>query len=200
VTISPGLAAELALLTQALDLPGTEVADTLTRLAADAQSAIGSYLGLSVVITANGSEFDFTILRDATHSDHVRTSLLIPLTTAAATANSTPASVALILYAATPGAFIDLAADLSWITGRVPANFRIDEHCALPASYTDPTAMTAMSSINQALGVLIGRGSTPERAERDLYERAAAAGIELVAAATLVLAALVPPEAEPEWS
>jgi hypothetical protein len=50
-----------------------------------------------------------------------------------------------------------------------------------------------MSSINQALGVLIGRGATPERAERDLHMRAATAGIELAAAATILLTARTPP-------
>ena len=200
MTISPGLAAELGLLTQALDLPGIDTAETLTRLAADAQTAVESYLGLSVVITANRAKFDFTVLNAGTRPEHIRTSVLVPLSPGPADGSAAAASVALILYAATPGAFIDLAADLSWITGRALPDFQLDQHRTLPDSATNPSPLAAMSSIDQALGVLIGRGSTPEQAERDLYERAAAAGIELVAAATLVLAALVPPDAEPEWS
>jgi hypothetical protein len=98
--------------------------------------------------------------------------------------------VALILYAATPGAFIDLAADLSWITGRTIADFRLDEHRTLPASYIDPTPLAAMSDIDQAIGVLIGRGSIPEHAERDLYARAVTAGTDLLGAASLILASL----------
>ncbi len=196
MTIPAGLEAELGLLTQALDLPGTDVADTLTRLAADAQTAVGSYLGLSVAITADGSAFDITVLSEGTQPDDVRTSLLVPLSSADAGANSA-AAVALILYAATPGAFIDLAADLSWITGRDLLDFPLDEHRTLPPSYSYPGPVAAMSDINQALGVLIGRGSTPDQAERDLYERAATAGIDLGGAAGLVLAALTPvPEPE----
>ncbi len=172
MTVPAGLAAELRLLTQALDLSGADVADTLTRLAADAQCTVASYLGLSVAITANHSKLDFTVLSDGTRPEAIRTSLLIPLTTATASARRSSTSVALILLAAaSSGAFTDLSADLSWITGRAPADFRLDEHLALPASYTDPTAIAAMSNINQALGVLIGRGSTPEQAERDLYTR-----------------------------
>jgi hypothetical protein len=196
VTIPARLAAELALLTQALDLPGTDVAQTLGRLAADAQSAVESYLGLSVAITADRIRFDLTLLDDGTQSVHIQTSLLVPLSTAAAQASETPGSVALILYAATPGAFIDLAADLSWITGRALTEFRLDEHRTLPSTYVAPTSLAAMSSINQALGVLIGRGATPEQAERDLHMRAATAGIEFAAAATIVLAALTPPNPE----
>jgi hypothetical protein len=197
VTIPAGLAAELGLLTQALDLPGTDVAETVTRLAADAQTAVDSYLGLSVMIIANRSQFDLTVLAEGTEPEHIRTSLLVPLSTAdTAQASSPPASVALILYAAAPGAFIDLAADLSWITGRTLADFPLDEHRTLPSNYTDPTPLAAMSHINQALGVLIGYGSVPEQAERDLYARAAAAGIDVVGAATLILAALKSPEPE----
>jgi hypothetical protein len=198
VILKPGLAAELELLTQALDLPGTDVAETLSLLAADAHTAVDSYRGLSVAITANRSQFDLTVLADGTHPDDILTSILIPLSNAAGRAF--PASVALILYACTPGAFIDLAADLSWITGRALADFRLDEHRTLPSSYMNPGPLRAMSTINQALGVLIGRGSIPEHAERDLYARAASAGIEMLEAATLILASLSPhdPELDPE--
>jgi len=180
-------------LTQALDLRGTDVAETLTRLAADAQAAVDSYLGLSVAITANRSEFELTILTKGTQAEHIRTSLLVPLSHPAprcVAASTPPTSVALILYAANPGAFIDLAADLSWITGLPLADLRLDERRTLPENVTNPSVLSVMSSINQAIGVLIGRGSTLEQAERDLQARAAAAGIELSAAANLILATM----------
>ncbi len=199
VTIKPGLAAELNLLTQALDLPGTDVAETLTRLAADAQTAVNSYLGMSVMITASRSQFDLTVLAEGTQPDDIRTSLLVPLAPAG-DGSATSASVALVLYAAASGAFVDLAADLSWITNRVLADFRLDEHRALPASYTNRTRFGAMSNINQALGVLIGGGSTTEQAESDLQARATTAGIDVLGAATLILAALKPLTSEPERS
>ncbi len=130
------------------------------------------------------------MLEQATAED-IRTSLLVPLAgTHRGTADT--ASVALILYAATPGAFTDLAADLSWITGRDLADFPRDEHLALPTGHADPAPLATASTINQAIGVLIGRGSSPEQAERDLYTRAIAAGIDLLGAATLVLASLRP--------
>jgi hypothetical protein len=55
VTITPGFAAELGPLRQALDLTGMGVADTPTRLASDAQTAVDSYLGLPVAINASRS-------------------------------------------------------------------------------------------------------------------------------------------------
>ncbi len=109
MTIPAVLAAELDLLTQALDLPGADVAMTLTRLAADSQTAVDTYLGLSVIIIANRSRFDLTVLNEGTQTDDIRTSL----------------------------------------------------------------------------------------AERDLYARAVAAGLDLLGAATLILASLAPPTPEP---
>jgi hypothetical protein len=196
VTITPGLAAELGLLTQALDLPGADVAQSLNRLAVDAQAAVDSYLGMSVMIIADRSQFEFTLLSDNAQPEDVRTSLLVPLPAAPLGAMAVTASATIVLYAATPGAFIDLAADLAWITGRPLADFRLDEHRTLPASYKSPAHLGAMSAINQAIGVLIGYGSTTEQAERDLYARAASDGIDLFGAATLILAGLTPPQPE----
>jgi hypothetical protein len=198
VTITPGLAVELGLLTQALDLPGTDVAETAARLASDAQTAVESYLGLSVLITAHRSTFDLTVLNPGTQPEHIRASLLIPMSPGPVNVGTASAPVALVVYAATPGSFTDLAADLSWITGRDLTEFRLDEHLALPPSYADHSPIAAMSSVNQALGVLIGRGSTPEQAERDLHARAVTAGIDVLAAATLILASLTQPAANPE--
>jgi hypothetical protein len=188
VTIPPGLAAELALLTEALDLPDVGVAETLTRLATDARTAVESYLGLSVAITAHEKTFDLIFLNADARPEQITTSLLVPL---AVPADGGAASIALILYAETPGAFVDLAADLVWITGRPAGDFTLDEHRSLPTNST--ARFSDLSSINQALGVLIEQGSTPEQAERELTARAATARIELAAAAALILAALTPP-------
>lgn len=198
MTITPGLAAELDLLTQALDSPGTDVAETVMRLDADARTAVDSYLGLSFAITTDRARFDLTVLDEHTEPDDIRTSLLVPLSAAAGVGSAAPVSAALILYAATPGALIDLAADLSWITSRALTEFRLDEHRTLPPSHTDPSPLQAISIINQALGVLIGRGSSPEQAQRDLHARAVSAAIHPLGAARLILAALRPPEPEPE--
>jgi hypothetical protein len=71
---------------------------------------------------------------------------------------------ALILYAQRRGAFIDLAADLSWLTGRDPSEFVLDHHFTLPNHLDAPEGLTVASVINQAIGVLIAHGRTPEQA------------------------------------
>jgi hypothetical protein len=195
VKITAALVAELDLLTQALDVPGTDVAQTMSRLATDARTAVASYLGLSVAVTASEEELDFTMIDEGLDLASARTSLLVPLS-APTVDGTTRASVALIFYAAAPGAFIDLAADLAWITGRDPADFRLNEHRTVPHSAADPAPLESLTRINQALGVLIGRGSTPEQAERDLYARAARTDSDIRDAAISILATLKPPTSE----
>ncbi len=132
--IPPDLAAELALLTKAIDLRDADVAETLTRLVATTQNAVESYLGLSVAITIDQTTHGFTVLNDGVQPEQIRSSLLVPLP-------AKPASVALILYAATPGAFIDLAADLACITGRELDELRLDEHRTFSAGGAAPTQL-----------------------------------------------------------
>jgi hypothetical protein len=194
VIIPSGLAAELVLLAQALDLPDFTLVEFLSRLVADSQAAVDSYLGVSVSIAAHRSHFDLTVLDEDSIPDDIRASVLVPLS-AAVNDSTIATSVALTLYAGAPGAFIDLAADLSWITGRPLTDFQLDAHRTPPSSF--PTAeIAATSSINQALGVLIGRGRTPEQAERDLSARAVTAGIDLLGTASLILASIKSPVPE----
>jgi hypothetical protein len=196
VKITAALAAELELLTQALDDPSTDLAESITRLAAAVRTAVDSYLGLSVTIAFKSEQLDLTVLDEDVDFASVRTSLFVPLAPTIIDAITTTTSVALVLYAATPGAFIDLAADLAWITGHEPAEFQLDEHRFLPHSAADPTPLAALSLINQALGVLIGRGSAPELAEQTLQARATNAGTDILQAAMSILAALRQPRSE----
>jgi hypothetical protein len=195
VKIATALAAELDVLTQSLDGAGTDLAESMTRLAADARTAVGSYLGLSMQITVMEKTVHLTMLDEDVDFVAVRTSLFLPLSAASVDGTTTQEDVALILYAATPGAFIDLAADLAWITGQEPADFRLDEH-RNPDGVADSTTLAALSHINQALGALIGQGSTPEQAERDLHARAAHTSSDLAAAAMSILAALNLPRSD----
>jgi hypothetical protein len=81
--------------------------------------------------------------------------------------------VTLILYAAAPGTFVDLAADLAWLTAQTLTEFAFDEHLTLPDGPDTAAQLQAACEINQAIGVLIGRGHTPEHADRQLDIRAA---------------------------
>jgi hypothetical protein len=180
------MAAALAILTEALDEPGTDIAHSVHRLTLDAAAAVTSYLGLSVVVSHSDSPFSVTALADGALAGDIRTSLHVSLPGPSDRQNS-PA-VAIILYAGSPGAFVDLAADLAWLTARSPSDFILDQHLTLAAGSLPEGQLRAASAINQALGVLIGRGYTPQRAHGELDTQAAHAGTDRRTAAHHILA------------
>jgi hypothetical protein len=196
VAITAALAAALASLTLALDEPGTDIAGTVLQLHADARLAVPSYLGLTVIITVDNSPVSFTTLEDGIAPHQVRTSLRLELPGEREDDNPAP-SVAVILYAGTPGAFVDLAADLAWLTGRPLTDFARDQHLS-PGRSDAATQLQAASVINQAIGFLIGGGSTPEQARRELDARAAATGTDRRTAADIILDTTAARDTDPD--
>ena len=76
--IGAALAADLDILTAALDEPGADVLHSLHQLGVDAQAAVPTYLGLSVTVDGSDPPFTFTTLEDGA-ADGVRTSLRLTL-------------------------------------------------------------------------------------------------------------------------
>jgi hypothetical protein len=182
--ISAAMAADLGILTAALDEPGADVLHSLHRLGVDAHAAVPSFLGLSVTVDGSDPSFAFTSFEEGA-ADGVRTSLRLTLPGAGEDSASPP--VALILYAGTPGTFVDLAADLAWLTGRPPSDFALDQHLSVPAWSDAGTSLRVASVINQAIGVLIGRGYTPRQAHSTLDSQAHGAGTDRYTTAQSIL-------------
>jgi hypothetical protein len=185
VRITAATAAALAILTDALDEPGTDIAHSLHRLTLDAAAAVTSYLGLSVVVSHSDPPFTVTALAEGALAGDIRTSLHLSLPGPSDPQNS-PA-VAIILYAGSPGAFVDLAADLAWLTARSLSDFILDQ-LSVAAGSLPEGQLRAASAINQAIGVLIGRGYTPQQAHWELDTQAADAGTDRHTAAYHILA------------
>ena len=181
--ITAALAADLTILTQALDDPDSDVVESVLRLARDVGSAVPSFLGLTVTVHDSDPPFTFTTLEDHVGPGHVRTSLMMALSHDAAGAR-------VIVYAGTPGAFVDLAADLSWLARHTLAGCELDQHLILPAIASPAANLHAVTAVNQAIGVLIGAGLTPEAAHRELEVRAATTDTDRLTAARVILAAL----------
>jgi hypothetical protein len=182
--ISAALAADLGILTAALDESGADMLHSLHRLGVDAQAAVPAYLGLSVSVDGTDPPFTFTTFADGA-ADNVRTSLRMTLP-GVGDGWASP-TVALIFYAGTPGTFVDLAADLAWLTGRPPSDFALDQHLSVPAGSDAGTSLRAASVINQAIGVLIGRGYTPRQAHSKLRTQADRARTDRDTAAQVIL-------------
>ncbi len=102
----------------------------------------------------------------------------------------------IVFYAATPGALVDLAADLSHalgvptITGRVsdggePADvaghdaaIRLDDDLPPVSMVSGLVGLAELSTINRAAGFLIGQGHLPVDAHDTLRRGASAAGLD----------------------
>lgn len=183
--INAALAAELAILTEALDDPDADIADGLVRVAADARAAVASYLGLMVIVAGTDPPITFAAVDGDVEPGDIRASLQLPAPSGER--DGGVSGVSLILFAGVAGAFVDLAADLCWLTGRRLADVGLDQHLSVLIDGHAADTLHAGSVINQALGVLIGRGCTLEQADRELDTRAADAGTDRHRAAARVL-------------
>jgi len=196
VTIPSALAADLALLTDALDTGSADIASTFSLLSSDVAAAVSSYAGLSVRIHSLGGLAELTTLDDPAVIAGVVTSLRIPVPVASQVPGP---SVVIVLYATLAGAFVDLAADLAWLTDVALADVGLDLDLDLDprARSGVATPLSSLSSIDQAIGVLVGRGHTPEETLVELETLAARFGGDRHAAALEILDALQPKGSAP---
>jgi hypothetical protein len=194
VDISTAWAADLAALTESLDEPGTDISQTVRQLAADTKTAVHSYLGLSAMFSVGGQRLEFTALEEDAEPEDIRASLRISLPTNVSGTEDPAATASLILFAATPGAFLDLATDLSWLAGSLggldTAAFVLDEDLTVPRDPDTPSGLKALSTVDQAIGVLISQGNTPEQAHHHLDLLAAYTRVDRPTAAETILAEL----------
>ncbi|MGI8880781.1 MAG: hypothetical protein ACR2KJ_09825 [Jatrophihabitans sp.] len=162
------LTARLADLTEALDDPEIDLGTALRRLDDDLRIAVGSYLGMSMTVTVGLDTVEVTDT-DPTDPAVVHASLRVP--ESALNRLRSGSRVALTFYAALPGAFVDLAADLAWSTGAALSDFVIDEHLLPLTPGVHAGGLGVLSVIHQAIGTLIARGHTLDQAGRAVAHR-----------------------------
>ena len=179
VDIPDDLIAPLAELTGALGEVGTDRQAMLAVLIDDLVTAVPSFLGLTMTIPQTGNDAAGVTLNflPPELAEAVGTTLLVPLD---ALGVSGPGGT-VVFYAARPGAFVDLAADTRVAYG-LDGQVTLDQHLPSPDIPAVPSGMsghTQTSTINQAIGVLLGRGHTPTEARRVLHHRADRDGVPL---------------------
>ena len=119
-------------------------------------AAVPSGLGLSITIRVGLPAVTVTTLEGTAT---VESSLWVPLPSLLAESGS-----AVVFYAGTPGALVDLAADLQWAL-HLPAEAMLLDRHLTPPSGADPIAgLPEMSVIHRALGALLAQGRTPDAA------------------------------------
>ncbi|MEO8851828.1 MAG: hypothetical protein ABI360_08880 [Allobranchiibius sp.] len=199
MTFSLPLAAELDLLTAALYDPTSDfqadVAETALVLAVDARLAVTSFLGLSIIVTeAVNVATDRVLLRltllDDASAGEIGSSLRLPGTTDGGAADQP--TIQLVLYAATPGAFVDIAAEIFFLTRHDSNDADLDQHLSLAREPDITGVMHAGTVIGEAVGVLLARGHTHEEAYGELDALVATADTDRLTEATGILAALTP--------
>jgi hypothetical protein len=183
VALSAGLVPGLTILTAALDDPAIDLTTSVQQVAAAVVSAVPAYVGLSLHIDLPGEQVVVVVMDGIIVNADIGTSLRIPLFREPIAGN-----VALVLYGSTPGAFVDLHADLSWVAGRAGSGLVLDHDLAVPAEST--AGLANLSAVNQAIGILIAGGYTPEQAIEALDELAASGEVPSHAVARRLLEAL----------
>lgn len=199
---SAPLADALTSLTLALDEPGADLADSVAEFAIASRLAVSSYAGMSVYASVNGHELGFTTFDDHVAAHDIATSLRLVLNPSIYPASDADEvdgfpSIALILYATTPGAFVDLSADLAWLLASRAHDIALDQDLTPPDLPPIDVALAETSSIDQATGVLIGRGHTPDHARQHLATLSSNSGNSLAAEAEHLLDSLGTDQQDP---
>jgi hypothetical protein len=192
VELSRGVSLELAVLTEALSDPEVNLQEQVRRLAATVRESVSSFVGVQMTVVVDDYPFTVTSLDEGTEPARIGASVAITLGTGrgAPTASGTTRSN-VVFYAATPGAFVDLAADAAR-QDPTPGAVILDVHLDDPDGahpVSGSTGFSEISIINQALGVIMGGGRTLEQARVALDARAAGTGAGLVTTAGDVVAA-----------
>jgi hypothetical protein len=192
--VSPlsALTADLLLLNDALSDSEGDVEEQLNRLLRDAQISVPSCVGLSVTVETTPEQFTLVAYDDPIGPIHSLASLCVTLP-----GRRVPvaAAVTLILVATVPGAFVDLAADLAFALGLPLSELVLDQH--LGERRANATNLADLSAINQAIGMLIGRGAGPAEARVALQLVADSSASPLADAARAVLISLDESRAAP---
>ena len=174
--ISDALAADLVLLNVAVDDTGEAAEDSLHQAVRDLRLAVRSYVGLTTHIVVQGFPVALTVIEDYADEDDICSSLLVPMS---AICTAEPDS-AIVFYASRAGAFVDLAADLSYALGIDLDVLRVDENLRPP---TGMSTVTDFADVNRAIGVLIEQGHQPGQARAELQRLATVGAITVHAAA-----------------
>jgi hypothetical protein len=180
VEFSAAVAHDLAVLTQA---SGVDLVAALQQLGTDLERAVPSYVAMTITIVSSGHPVSFTATRDGVAAPEVRASLQIPVQLLV---SSEPDST-LTFFAAGTDAFRDLAAELRRSAGTLGAAIAVDAHLQPPLENRS-SGLADVSTIHQAIGVLIAAGYDPADAQAELGSIARRSGIEPVRAARDILA------------
>ncbi len=179
--ISTALSADLKNMLYVLDRPDLDVENALLTLRADIELSVPSFVGLSMTLIVQGQPVVLTSVADG-DLRVVGSSLRLPMALMSAVPQGS-----LVLFAITPGAFVDLATDLSYALSAPDGVLALDQDLELPAQHSGITGIAELSMINRAIGLLMGRGLTTHAASAHLQRQADHARIHLFQVAAFMV-------------
>jgi hypothetical protein len=185
VEISTTLSTDLKNLLLVLNMPELELERSLGSLQRDVQQAVSSFVGLSISVVVSGQLVTLTSV-DEGEVESIASSLAVPIVLTAANDSSSE----LVLYASNPGAFVDMAADLSYALAPASGKIRLDEHLHPDVTESGLAGVEELAMVNRAQGVLIGRGLTPEGAQDHLDRKARQSGLQVFQVAAYLLSTM----------
>ena len=152
---------------------------SLAALTASVKRAVPSYRGLALTLVIDEQPVSVTSAERGDTSD-IATSLCLLLAWVPLLRTDSQ----ITFYASVPGTFVDLAADLALALGGESLRLDKDIPSALASALT---GVRRLSTINEAVGVLIGHGHTPDGAQRELRHMADTTRISIHRAAETVI-------------
>jgi hypothetical protein len=215
---------DLLQLSNHLDLDDETVCEPLVSLVASLQAAVPSYRALHLTIVDIGHPVSLTAFIPLPDKDSITTSLRVGF---AALSRGLDGESSVVFYAATPGAFVDLAADFGYAlrtpvmtTGTLPSVgdttdgyghhgtagrdgrpiIVLDVDLPPPTTMSGLVGLDQLTTINRAVGMLIDQGHHPNQAHAALLRHAAEAGVEPYRyAARLLQRSAAPPPPAHAW-
>ena len=199
--LSAALLVHLQDLAASIGQDDQDLDDTLAALTAALHLTATTYCGFQLTLVENQGAVTLTAFADGHDADGhdapVGTSLRLPLALVSPVVD--PES-RVVFFAVTPGAFTDLAADLSYVLGGIPVDLAlpavdgvdqrgkrvngqrrtIELDVDLPprSRVSGLTGLAELTVLNRAVGMLVDQGHDIKQAHVVLRREAAAAGIE----------------------
>ena len=193
---------DLLQLSSSIGLDDDALGAPLVSLVKGLRAAVSSYRGLHLTIVDNGHPVSLTEFVPLQDGESIRTSLRVGF---AALGQGFAGESSVVFYAATPGAFVDMAADFCYAldtptitpngsaksadssdsAGRHGLDYRdghrpivLDADLPPPTTRSGLVGLDELSTVERAVGIVIDHGHHPDHAHATLGRDAAAAGVE----------------------
>jgi len=167
VDISTTLIGEINDLLTGIEVDPQRLLEPLGALRRDFRLAVRSYIGLQLTAFAGSHPVQLTSMEAHADVEPITSSMQLSLP---GVGRNSPSAV--VAFATAPGAFVDLAANMSPAHQLRGGELLLDRHIPASDQRSGFSGLREASSVNPAIGVLIDRGRNPRQAEVELQRLA----------------------------